>query len=491
MTVDRKKKLQALEKSLKDAVTAQRLSKLKNYEPYDKQREFHNMGAYTRERLLMAGNQQGKTYSGAMEMAYHLTGEYPDWWEGRRWNRPILAWAGGVTATAVRDLSQAMLLGPTPYPAFKGQGTIPLEAIGKHSPTRGVADAVDTILIKHKSGGWSTLQFKSYEQGRLKWQGASVDFVWFDEEPPYEVYSEGKTRTNATEGICMLTFTPLLGMSTVVKRFLEKDAIDPETKQPVDRGSLGYVNMTIDDALHISKEQRDEIIAGYEEYERESRVNGAPMLGQGRIFTSPEEYITCEPFEIPQYWVVLAGLDIGIDHPTAAVKIVWDRDSDVVYVVAEHRLKNAPIPQHAAAIRAWHPDIPVAWPHDAHSRDKGSGEVIKTQYKNQQCKMMPEHAQFSKDQGGGNSVEAGLSDMNDRMRTGRFKVFRSCTMFFGEYRLYHRKDGMVVKEDDDLICAIRYAIMMLRYGKPLNSLAGIGRRKRRQTVASGVDFDLI
>lgn len=488
---DNKKKLQALEANLKRAVEAKRLSKLKNYEPYDKQKEFHDMGSYTRERLLMAGNQQGKTYSGGMEMAYHLTGEYPEWWEGKRWNRPILAWAGAVTGTAARDIIQAMLLGPTPYPQFKGQGTIPLEAIGKHSWSRGVAEAVDTILIKHKSGGWSTLQFKSYEQGRLKWQGASVDFLWFDEEPPYEVYSEGKTRTNATKGICILTFTPLLGMSTVVKRFLEKDAVDPETGQPVNRGSLAYVNMTIEDALHIDEKQRQEIIDGYEEYERDARVKGLPMLGEGRIFTSPEEYITCEPFDIPLHWVVLAGLDIGIDHPTAAVKIAWDRDQDVVYVMLEHRLKNAPISQHAAAIRAWHPDLPVAWPHDAHSRDKGSGEVIKDQYNRQGCKMMPEHAQFSKDKGGGNSVEAGLSDMNERMKDGRFKVVRTCTMFFQEYRLYHRKDGMVVKEDDDLICAIRYAIMMLRFGKPLNQLAGPGRRKRRQTVASGVDFDLI
>ena len=61
------------------------------------------------------------------------------------------------------------------------------------------------------------------------------------------------------------------------------------------------------------------------------------------------------------------------------------------------------------------------------------------------------------------SVEAGLMDMLTRMQTGRFKVFRHLHDWWEEFRLYHRKDGKVVKEGDDLMSATRYAGMMLRF----------------------------
>ncbi len=469
------RELQALEAELDRAIIRKHLNKLADYRPYMKQMEFHALGAFKRERLLMAGNQQGKTYAGAAETAMHLTGLYPDDWPGRVWDRPVNGWAGGVTSLAVRDIAQSQLLGPDIH--NPGGGAVPKDCIGRITMARGVQDAVDTVLIKHKTGGWSSVAFKSYEQGRLKWQGTSKDFIWLDEEPQYEVYSEALSRTNATAGMVFMTFTPLLGMSTVVKRFLQDTNPD-----------RGKVNMTIDDAEHISPEQRKKIIDGYEEYERDARVKGLPMLGEGRVFITPEEFITCEPIEIPTYWTVMIGLDIGIDHPTAAAKIAWDRDTDTIYVLAVYRQANAAIPIHAAAMRAWGEGIPVAWPHDAHSRDKGSGLVIKNQYKACGLNMMHEHAQFSKDDGGGNSVEAGISDMNERMKDGRFKVSRVCTEFFNEYRLYHRKDGQIVKIDDDLISAIRYGIMMKRHSRPLSEVGGA--KTRRKTRAKGLDFNL-
>ena len=290
------------------------------------------------------------------------------------------------------------------------------------------------------------------------------------------------TRTNATKGFVYMTFTPLLGLSEVVLRFTEEADTHPER---------GMVQMTIDDAEHISAEDRQIIIDSYEPWEREARINGEPMLGEGRIFPLSEEYIVCEPFEIPPYWPILAGLDLGIDHPTAAVKLAWDRDTDTIYVCSEHRQADTPIPSHAAAIRAWHPDIPVAWPHDAHSRDKGSGINIKTQYAAAGCTMMKEHATFAKSDGGGNSVEAGVSDMLERMREGRLKVFRPCQLWFGEFRMYHRKDGVIVKVRDDLLSATRYGIMMRRHAIPLNKLQGRGRNvKRKSRLAKGLDFDI-
>ena len=168
----------------------------------------------------MAGNQLGKTWAGGFECAMHLTGRYPVWWTGRRHREPVRLWAAGVTGEGTRDNAQRILLGPPALREQWGTGTIPGDAIAHISLGRGVADAVDTIIVRHVSGGLSSLSFKAYGMGRAKWQGETLDGVWFDEEPPLDIYTEGLTRTNATAGFTMVTFTPLLGMSGVVRLFL-------------------------------------------------------------------------------------------------------------------------------------------------------------------------------------------------------------------------------------------------------------------------------
>lgn len=88
----------------------------------------------------------------------------------------------------------------------------------------------------------------------------------------------------------------------------------------------------------------------------------------------------------------------------------------------------------------------------------GAGKPLADQYQAQGLEMLGVHAQFDD---GSVSVEAGLADMLIRMESGRFKVFKHLTDWFDEYRLYHRKDGRVHKEGDDLMSATRYAVVML------------------------------
>lgn len=220
------------------------------YTPYPKQLEFHEAGALHRERLLMAGNQLGKTWSMGFETAMHLTGRYPGpgeifypdtplmreyglagqdvyphGWKGKRYDKPIWIWASSVSGEATRDNPQRILIGQPSIKEQWGTGAIPREDLlfnGNldYSMTTGVADGLDHIVVRHVSGGKSVCQFKSYTQGREKWQGPSLDFVWFDEEPPLDIYMEGLTRTNATGGSTALTFTPLLGLSDVCKLFI-------------------------------------------------------------------------------------------------------------------------------------------------------------------------------------------------------------------------------------------------------------------------------
>ena len=202
-------------------------NQLSSYRPYIKQKEFHAAGINHRERLFMAGNQLGKTLAGSMEVAMHLTGLYPSWWEGRRFNDATKWWASGVTGESTRDNPQRMLVGPPAQENLWGTGAIPYKNIVNTDRARGVANLLDTIVVKHISGGESTLGFKAYEKGREKWQGETLHGVWYDEEPPQDIYTEGMTRTIATNGIVMITFTPLLGMSEVVRMFLTEE----ETKE--------------------------------------------------------------------------------------------------------------------------------------------------------------------------------------------------------------------------------------------------------------------
>ncbi len=431
--------------------------KLDLYRPYPKQQLFHLRGSKYRERLLRAGNQLGKTYAAAAEVAMHATGHYPEWWQGRRFKKAPVIWCAGVTGEVVRDTIQRLLVGDVANP---GTGLIPPLDVEDTMPSRGVADLLDTILVKHTSGQFTRIRLKYYEQGREKFQGDTVDFGWLDEEPPEDIYLEMLTRTNATGGIICMTFTPLKGMSVVVRRFLKEPSPDRSD-----------TNMTIEDALHIPASERQKIINSYPMHERDARIRGEPMLGSGAIFPIADEDIACDPFPmdvVPFYWQELAALDFGWDHPTAAVKGLYDTQNDIIYITACYRRREATPLQHAAALKPWG-KIPFAWPHDGLQHDKGSGVPLKEIYADQGLLMLPENARF---EDGSNGVEAGVTEMLMRMETGRFKVFRHLTDWFEEKRMYHRREGKIWKEFDDLMAASRYLTMCLRFAQRVNNPRG-------------------
>ena len=342
-------------------------NKLALYKPYPKQMDFHAHGANwnVRERLLKAGNQLGKTWSAGFEHAMHLTGRYPDWWPGAVFEDECIGWAASETGQGTRDTVQRILLGQV---GQWGTGAIPKDAILdiKRSP-HGVADAVETILVRHGGGGdvqagQSRLTIKTYDQGRARWQGETLDFVWFDEEPPEDIYFEGLTRTNARHGLVTLTFTPLKGMSEVVRRFLmEKPA-----------GTV-VTNMTINDALHYTDAQRAAIIASYPAHEREARTNGTPTLGSGRIYQYADEMVAEAQVQLPAHWPRIAGIDFGWDHPTSVVWMAWDRDNDTVHIYDCYRVKEQTPGIHSLAIKARGEWIPMAWPHDGLQHGNGDG----------------------------------------------------------------------------------------------------------------------
>ena len=150
--------------------------------------EFFKQGATKRIRAILAANRIGKTEGvGAYEMALHLTGQYPDWWEGKRFTDPILAWTAGDTNITTRNIQQKKLLGP---PGQFGTGMLRADTIKKTSPKSGVPDAIESVLVKHVSGGVSNLMFKSYEQKRVAFQGDDIEVIYV-----YDELSRLKTKT--------------------------------------------------------------------------------------------------------------------------------------------------------------------------------------------------------------------------------------------------------------------------------------------------------
>ena len=433
-------------------------TRIERYKPYPYQGKFHKDGEECRQRILMAANRVGKTYCGAAETAYHLTGEYPSWWEGRRFDKGVRAWVAGESNDTTRDIIQRELLGTPQDPQLRGTGAIPLKNIVETIRKPGVPNAYSAALVRHTSGRNSHISFKAYEQGFEKFMGEAVDVIWLDEEPKQEIFSQCITRTADTNGVVYMTFTPEKGMTNVVSAFLN----DLKPGQSVSTA-------TWEDVDHLDEKTKKQLLSVYSPAEREMRSKGIPVFGSGLVYPVSESDITCEDFDIPAHFICLAAIDFGFDHPTAISWVAFDPDNDIIYVYDEYRRsKETPI-THAAVLNARTPGLPVAFPHDGLQHDKGSGVQLAQQYRDLGVYMLPEHFSNPPADGkltGNNSVEAGISILLQRFETKRLKLFESCTETMEEMRLYHRKNGKVVPIKDDLLSALRYASLSVeRFGE--------------------------
>ena len=451
---------------LQEQKQRQRFNKINYYDPYPYQLDFHKTGKDNSQRLLMAANRIGKSYCGAAEMSYHLTGLYPDWWEGKRYYQPITAWAGGVSNETTRDIVQAELLGSPDDPEAFGSGSIPQKYIIKTERKPGVPNAKSVALIRHITGGNSSLHFKAYEMGVDKWQGRSVDCVWLDEEPSRELYSQAVTRTLDRKGMVYMTFTPEQGMTETVASFMNR--IQP---------GQSLSNATWDDASenitsikgekgHLSEPVMQQILSAYSPHEREMRRYGRPSIGSGLIFPVSEEDLMIDPISIEDHWPRIAAIDFGWDHPTAVVWCAVDNETDTFYVYDCYRASKASPAVHAEMIKQRPRFIPIAYPHDGNRRDSMGNPGLADQYRSHGCNFLLEHFTNPPALGqtkGSNSIEEGLMAMIQYMEDGRFKVFNTLSDWFEEFRMYHRKQGKVVAIRDDLMSATRYAFQSQRH----------------------------
>jgi phage terminase large subunit-like protein len=417
------------------------------------------------EVLFCAGNRVGKSLAGAFATAAHLTGDYPFWWNGLTFDHPIRAWAAGSDAKSTRDTVQKELLGPI---GAWGTGLIPLEKMGKSWALSGVPQGIDTIEIRHKSGGMSTLSFKNYQQSLSAFYGTSMHWIWLDEIAPHDIYNECLIRTMTTEGRVCVTFTPLEGITPLIVNFFSKadllagsrglrgvtkeDIESLELETGVDaRVAMRKVAKCIitagwDDAPWLTEEAKARMLDDTPPHLREARSKGTPAMGSGNVYPVPLDDILIKPFPIPDYYERLYALDVGWNK-TACVWAARNPDTNIIYLYDEHYVGQAEPVIHAHSIQARGKWMEGVIDPAARGRSQVDGQKLMEVYRDLGLTFYPAK----------NEVEGGIQAVFSALSSGKLKVFDTLQNWQREYTLYRRDlNGKIIKEHDHLMDATRY-----------------------------------
>lgn len=430
------------------------------YKPHPKHLEFHNLGLNAKERLFLAANRIGKTMACSLEVCMHLTGTYPDWWNGYRYTRPINAWVAGVSGKEVFEiLERRYFEGVAEEEPWIHQSLVVYRNRSDHR-----------YQIQHVSGGFSDLRFKTYEQKREAWQGAKLDVCHLDEEPPLEIYTEASLRLMSTSpdhyGMMLVSATCLY-MSPFVQAFTEEVVETDGEKKQIQRteGSIQnhrvFVMAGWDDAPHLPHDEKERFKASIPPHEVEARSKGVPSIGSGMVYPVSEILITCEPFELPDSYYFVAGMDFGWKDPTALLMAAIDRDNDIIYIFHEYTMSEKTPEQHVFHLHNTKAKDYLNWIPIVHDPAGGAssqkdGKSLVTLYR---------ESGFTRLHKANNSREAGVQKTLQRMQNGKLKIFKTCTKLLTELRMYARdEEGMIKDGNDHLLDALRYLVMS---GPPL------------------------
>lgn len=446
--------------------------------PNERQRDFIN--SHSKECMLTGANQAGKSTALMMKFTYHMTGLYPSWYTGIRFDKPVTAALGGETAQSTRDLLVNRLLGP---PEDRGAGYFPMGTFDPSEDitrmTGGVANQVDYFRVKHhdKYGnfdGYSKAYVFSYSTGWRRLQGYSLDLVAIDEEPEMMVYEELSARTNATGGHVDIAMTPLRGETELYLMFEDPEQ---EIKE--------LINYDITRATHMDEGQREHLLKKYENNPlAEARLYGRPVASQGLIYNIPQHLLMTEDFQVPDNFNQIIGIDLA--HTVgkwSAVKMGTDRNSGITYVIQDFKAEDITVADFASRLLGMGGgSIPVAWPHDA-MRQTSSGTVV-SQLRDFGVNVLPEAAHMVDKMTGTKSravmtiIETALDMMSQGMLTF---MARGTQELMQEMRRYRHKEGKIVpRQEDHCIDAMHKALMMLHLAKPVSAGRGVMRMRIRE-----------
>lgn len=443
------KKILKLEKEINIRYNSNKLNFYnKGRKVHKKQIAFHK--CKKRNRWVFGGNRSGKTECGAVEVVYLACGNHP-----YKKNKLTSGWVVSLSRQVQRDVAQRKILEYLPASCIE---KIVMVSGGQYSAENGI---IDFILVRSQVGGISKIGFKSCDQGREKFQGTSLDYVWFDEEPPYDIYLECKMRVLDKCGEIFGTMTPLKGLTWVYNTIYLNDKNDNE---------IWYEMMEWADNPFLSKKEIESMTKSLPAEEIESRRYGKFMQNGGMVYSEFDENVhVIEPFEVPMEWQDNISIDPGLHNPLSAHFYAVDYDGNV-YVVAEHYQAQKTVEYHAEKIKEiarklnWNTDSKgfLRAIIDSAARQKtlaSEKNVVELFYEN----GILVNPQVDKD------MFAGISTVKSYLKTAdgstRLFIFKNCVNLIREIKNYWWGDGdLPIKKDDHALDELRYYLMT----KPLN-----------------------
>ena len=419
--------------------------KLKYYNVGDKihkkQIEFHKNPC--QNRWVFGGNRSGKTECGAVECVYMARGIHPY----RKNRQNVVGWVVSLSTQVQRDVAQKKVLS---YLSPRDIVDITMQQGKKDSPSRGV---IDQIVVRNEMGGTSTIGFKSCDQGREKFQGTSLDFVWFDEEPPEDIYDECKMRVFDKNGDLFGTMTPLKGLTWVYEKIYKQSTFD---------NSIWCEFMEWADNPYLDKNSIEKLSATLDKKELESRRYGKFQANEGLVYTEFDENINViDPFDIPLEWQDNISIDPGLHNPLSCHFYAVDYDGNI-YVVAEHYASNIDVATHARKINQIANDL--KWKRNtngmleslidsaATARTLASEKNVVELFYDNGILVNPKVNKelFS----GINRVKSYLKDADGKTH---LYIFRTCVNMINEIKKYWWSNGDTpIKKDDHAMDELRY-----------------------------------
>lgn len=408
---------------------------------YFRQMEFFNATAKYKQVLFSASNRSGKTYSAAFIVTCHLTGLYPDWYKGHRFTAPNPWLIVGQTSLTTTAILQKELLGDN---GDFGSGMIPKHLLDFDTlpAATKVGVSVSGFKVKHVSGGYSTVNFRSQEQGILSLVGVVAN-IWADEPLKLELYTELLTRTATIDGLFLCTATPILGFDSFLREFCAGEWRTGEINK-----HKYVVSQTWEETPHLSPDTIEMLLNSYPPHQRDCRSRGIPMMGSGAVYPVSEDMITTQPFEIPPYWKRWVGCDVGWKF-WAAVWFAENPDTNEIFVTGEYKLGETIAAIHAENIKA-RGHFPIAIDTAAHGRSQNDGVVIYDQLADKGLDL----------HNADKAVEAGLWEVLELMTTGRLKIFSTCREVLKDVLNMSRdeKGKIIDKSSYHMADALRYGV---------------------------------
>lgn len=412
---------------------------------HKKQMEFHK--SLKRNRWVFGGNRSGKSECGAVEVVWLARGIHPF----RENRRDTAGWVVSLSNRVQKEVAQKKILD---YIDKSWIEDIIMQTGKKDAPKFGV---IETIVIKNVFGGLSTISFKSCEEGREKFQGTSLDYVWFDEEPPKDIYDECQMRVLDRSGLIFGTMTPLKGLSFVYDEiYLNKNNDD----------EVFCIFMEWADNPFIPKEEIDRLTKTLSETELRSRRYGEFMDENcGLVYSEFEQGIhVVQPFAVPLHWQECLSIDPGLNNPLSCHWYAVDGDGNI-FVIAEHYEAGKNIDYHAQKIKQISDEL--NW-------RRGRGGMIealidsaanqKTLASSKSVTELFYENGIAVNPNVNKELFAGISRVKALLRNGegtsKLFIFKNCTNMIREIKGYRWGNGdLPIKRDDHAMDELRYFVM--------------------------------